>query len=593
VTQVVDGAYQRTAAGVRVRLPRATGNAWSDGTDAETDGDGSIREWRSRYFDPGLYRIVFGSSDYFGGLSMVGACPEIGVMFRMGDASRLFRVHVTLFRIRTLRTLAPREARQGNPEAITYTELDRQARGVRRMLAERCIRGAPIMLLYPPGLGYKAELFGCPDGGAIAVPVYLPERTSRAGSWRPHYDSVGLIGGIIQPRYDGFPVTLLTSADFRAQTMERFARAGFGREAFRPCYGLSEAALLITGETPWSPDETRAFGVVAPRGGVAIRGTAAHGNPRFPVSCGVPPHDGRTEDLVVIHGRKYRTQDIELTVQQSSSVLRHGRCAACTVADDGENRLVIVTEVIRQASRLDVGKIAAAIRAAVAAEHCLQVHTVVLLPPGALPKTSSGKVQRRLCAALFNRGRLPELGRSVLAQMFGSDRRRLGRRALLAVRSAARRDLLREYLGRLVASTCQAEEAQESELGDAPLPALGSDTYAMINIQYSVETDLGVHLTLADLSQAANLSGLAARLDELLAITVSPPRHENLPLDRSPWFIRDIEIAAGERFGRRPGNVPAPPDPTHFVRQYSWISGSRMSAPPRTEIVTARGNAGR
>ncbi len=635
------------------------------------------------------------------------------------------------------------------------------------------MQGAPVMLLYPPGLGYKAEFFGCLYGGAIAVPVDLPERASRAVSWLPPYDSVRLIGGIIQPLSDGFPVTLMAPADFhrrsarwleeisrvratssggpsfaddlclqkmtagerwqldpssllvafngsepvRAQTMERFARvfaaSGFRGEAFRPCYSLAEDTLRITRGTPWPPDETRSFDVVASRRGAATRGTA-YSNSRFLVSRGVTSHDSRTKDLIVIRDRKYHTQDIEVTVQQSSSVLRHGRGAAFTVADDGENRLVIVTEVIRQAGRLDVGKIAAAIRAAVAAEHCLQVHTLVLLPSGALPKTSSGKVQRRLCEALFNRGRLPELGRSVLAQMSGGDRLRLGRHALLAVRSAARRDLLREYLCRLVASTCQAEEV---ELGDAPLLALGTDTYAMINIQYSVETDLGVHLTLADLSQAANLTELAARLDELLAVTVPPPRHEVLPTDRSLWFIRDIEIAAGERsimtalrirgkldtafldsavdaletrrtasgrvgvpdeiasrqriagsaprawlreidagkvsdaeladrlelaagepfrggpllrvhlyrrptldpvllvvahqliadiwsmsalvrdfellFAKTPGNVPAPPDPTHFVRHYSWINGSRISVPPRTDLVTARGNAGR
>jgi Phosphopantetheine attachment site len=198
----------------------------------------------------------------------------------------------------------------------------------------------------------------------------------------------------------------------------------------------------------------------------------------------------------------------------------------------------------------------------VAAEHGLQVHAVVLLPPGALPKTPNGKVQRRRCAALFEQGRLPELSRSVLAQLPGGDRLRLVRQALLAMPAAARRDLLRVYLGRLVASTCQVEEA---EVADAALLALGIDTYAMINIRYAVETDLGVHLTLTDLSQAASLTELAARLDELLASTAVPPR------------------PAAE-------NAPAPPDLAHFVRHYSWISGSRMPAHPKPGIVSARGD---
>jgi hypothetical protein len=277
---------------------------------------------------------------------------------------------------------------------------------------------------------------------------------------------------------------------------------------------------------------------------------------------------GRNEDPIVIHARNYYPQDIEFTVRQSSPLLSRGQSAAFAAADDGEERLVIVTEVSRQAGRLDVGKVAATIRAAVAAEHCLQVHTVVLLPIGALPRTSGGQVHRRHCGALFQCGRLPELSRSVLTQMPGGGRLRLGRDALLALSFVARRALLREYLCRLVATACQVEEA---DLGDALLPALGTDTYAMINIGYSVEADLGVHLTLADLSQAVSPTELAAKLDEQLAVTAASPP-EVLP--------------AGEA-----GNAPAPPDLTHVIRHYSWIDRSRVPALPEPDFVTARGDS--
>jgi len=232
-------------------------------------------------------------------------------------------------------------------------------------------------------------------------------------------------------------------------------------------------------------------------------------------------------------GRRCRPQDIELTVRECSPVLRHGRNAAFAVAYNSDERLVVVTEISRQADRIHAGELAATIRAAVAAEHCLQVHTVVLLPSGALPETSSGQVQRHRCAVLYERGRLPELSRSVLTPMTGDAQRPLGRPALLALPPAVRRDLLREYLCRLIASSCQVAEA---DLGDAPLSALGTDTYAMINIRYSVKTDLGVHLCLADISRAASPAGLAARVDELLAVTTGP----------------------------------LPPEGPHIVRQYSW-----------------------
>ncbi len=255
---------------------------------------------------------------------------------------------------------------------------------------------------------------------------------------------------------------------------------------------------------------------------------------------------GRVEDVIVIRGRDYDPQDIELTVQQSSPVVRHGQSAAFTVTGGGEEQLVIVTEVSRPAGRLDVGQVAATIRAAVAAEHCLQVHTVALLPPDVLPTMSGGRVQRRLCATRFELGRLPELSRSVLAERAeGSDLLRLGRQALLALPPAARLDLLREYLRRLLASARRAGAAEQGK--DATLLPLGADTHAMINIRYSLETDLGVHLTLADLSKATSPSELAYRLDELLASDGAPTLYEVLPADRSLWFMRDVELTAGER----------------------------------------------
>jgi 5-hydroxyisourate hydrolase len=96
LTQVVDGTYGKTAVGVRARLSRASGNAWSPVADAVTDGDGCIQEWHLRPLERGLYRIVFDSDEYFANLGAASAYPEIVVMFRMENESRLFQVQVTL-----------------------------------------------------------------------------------------------------------------------------------------------------------------------------------------------------------------------------------------------------------------------------------------------------------------------------------------------------------------------------------------------------------------------------------------------------------------------------------------------------------------
>jgi acyl-coenzyme A synthetase/AMP-(fatty) acid ligase len=58
---------------------------------------------------------------------------------------------------------------------------------------------------------------------------------------------------------------------------------------------------------------------------------------------------------------------------------------------------------------LDVDGMVRAIRRAVAEEHDVRVHVVLLLRAGSIPKTSSGKLQRRACQASFLNGTLAGL----------------------------------------------------------------------------------------------------------------------------------------------------------------------------------------
>jgi len=71
---------------------------------------------------------------------------------------------------------------------------------------------------------------------------------------------------------------------------------------------------------------------------------------------------------------------------------------------------VIVAEVeLRQLKRdqsVNVETIVQSIKRAVAKYHDLGVYAVLLLKPGTIPKTSSGKIQRHVCRANFLTGSL-------------------------------------------------------------------------------------------------------------------------------------------------------------------------------------------
>ena len=123
---------------------------------------------------------------------------------------------------------------------------------------------------------------------------------------------------------------------------------------------------------------------------------------------------GRRKDLIILHGRNLYPQDIEQTLERSHSAVRLGCTAAFSVERGGEERLAVAAEVQRRrggsaAEGEELQPVIAAMVEAVAAEHEVVPYIVLLLPPGAIPKTSSGKIQRSACKAAFLAGELEVL----------------------------------------------------------------------------------------------------------------------------------------------------------------------------------------
>jgi acetylornithine/succinyldiaminopimelate/putrescine aminotransferase/acyl-CoA synthetase (AMP-forming)/AMP-acid ligase II/predicted amino acid dehydrogenase/acyl carrier protein len=104
---------------------------------------------------------------------------------------------------------------------------------------------------------------------------------------------------------------------------------------------------------------------------------------------------GRIKDIIIMRGRNIAPQDIEQIVEACDPAIRPAFVAAVSVERGGAERLVILAEIKREERHdLDSESLIERIRTAVAAEFAVEVSAVVLLKPGALPKTSSGKTQR-------------------------------------------------------------------------------------------------------------------------------------------------------------------------------------------------------
>lgn len=112
---------------------------------------------------------------------------------------------------------------------------------------------------------------------------------------------------------------------------------------------------------------------------------------------------GRLKDMLIVRGRNIYPQDVESVAQRSDPALRGGTAAVFSiVTDDGRECLAVACEVDRKhLRRPNIPRIVAAIRRSVVETHDVAVDVVVLLRPGELPRTSSGKIRRAECKRLL------------------------------------------------------------------------------------------------------------------------------------------------------------------------------------------------
>ncbi|MEV0222841.1 fatty acyl-AMP ligase [Streptomyces sp. NPDC050704] len=114
---------------------------------------------------------------------------------------------------------------------------------------------------------------------------------------------------------------------------------------------------------------------------------------------------GRLKDVIIVDGRNHYPQDIEETVQTAVSQVRRDRLAAFGVTgpDGTDEELVVVAEHRRDTDPTpeETGDAERAARAAVSARHGLRLGTLLLVPPGSVPRTSSGKVSRSAARTRF------------------------------------------------------------------------------------------------------------------------------------------------------------------------------------------------
>ncbi|WP_085725029.1 non-ribosomal peptide synthetase [Pseudomonas sp. R37(2017)] len=202
---------------------------------------------------------------------------------------------------------------------------------------------------------------------------------------------------------------------------------------------------------------------------------------------------GRLKDMLIVRGHNLYPQDIEQTVEREVEVVRKGRVAAFAINVDGQEGIGIAAEISRSVQKiLSPDGLIKAIRQAVA-EACQEAPSVVvLLNPGALPKTSSGKLQRSACRSRLVDGSLDSYAVFPSANSESASRIESGSE-------------LQSLIGRI-----WCEQLQVRQVGaDDHFFLLGGNSIAATQVVARLREELGLELNLRLLFEAPTLAAFA------------------------------------------------------------------------------------
>jgi acyl-CoA synthetase (AMP-forming)/AMP-acid ligase II len=119
---------------------------------------------------------------------------------------------------------------------------------------------------------------------------------------------------------------------------------------------------------------------------------------------------GRIKDLLIIRGRNHYPDDIEATIQEVTG----GRVAAISVQDDRTEQLVAIIEVKKRGDTENevlekLQEVKRVVTSAISTAHGISAADLVLVPRGAIPITTSGKIRRSSCAEYYRKDQFDRL----------------------------------------------------------------------------------------------------------------------------------------------------------------------------------------
>jgi long-chain fatty acid adenylyltransferase FadD28 len=251
-----------------------------------------------------------------------------------------------------------------------------------------------------------------PSYGLAEATLYVATREAGQPPQVVHFESDELTAGGAKRVTDGGGTPLVSygvprSPMVRIVNPENSLECPAGTTGEIWVHGANVAAGYW--QKPQESEKTFGATLVAPSAGTPERPWLRTGDLGF-ISDGELFIIGRIKDLLIVYGRNHSPDDLEATIR----TVAPGRCAAISVPDSDTEKLVAIIELKNRADsdedgmdKLDVVK--RKITSAISDLHGLSVADLVVVAPGSIPITTSGKVRRAACVERYRQNEFARL----------------------------------------------------------------------------------------------------------------------------------------------------------------------------------------
>ena len=112
---------------------------------------------------------------------------------------------------------------------------------------------------------------------------------------------------------------------------------------------------------------------------------------------------GRCKEIIIINGKKYHQVDIEWTIKNSIPELTLPTCVfSCEI--DNKEKVIVVQEIKKNLSQMKCEEISKKIVKAISERFSIEIYEVNLVEENQIPKTGSGKIQKKESAKKYKEG---------------------------------------------------------------------------------------------------------------------------------------------------------------------------------------------